>query len=75
MTIDDTKPVGEKFTEFEKGDGKGPFNCHNCIHMNHKEGVCEHPIMISLSKQPRKDGKPEVDKDDCCKFVRRPEKK
>jgi hypothetical protein len=73
MKIENTKPVGEKYTEFEKGDGKGLFNCDNCIHMNHDEGVCEHPVMISISKQPRKDGKPKVGKTDCCKFVRRTE--
>ena len=65
-------PVGEAYTEFTGGGGLGPFKCGNCVHADHKEGVCNHPIMIWRSKQPRKNGKPVIDGDDCCKFVRRP---
>jgi len=67
-----TAEVGEYETSFVKGDGKGPFECGNCVHM-HGE-ACHHPVMVSYSKQPRDDKRfPIVDEDDCCKFVRRPE--
>lgn len=68
-TMKKDEPVGEYVTEFEKGEGKGPFNCGNCVHMS--GSVCVHPVMIALSKQPKKNGKPVVDKDDCCRYVRR----
>ena len=70
----DESPAGEPLTEFEKEDGRGEFKCGNCIHM--EDDYCNHPVMIQVSKQPRnKEGKPIVGESDCCKFVRRPEKK
>lgn len=64
-------PVGEPETDFEEGGDKGPFNCGNCVHM--EDGLCKHPIMAAISKQPRGKGNfPIVDEQDCCKFVRRP---
>lgn len=64
------KPVGEDTTGFTEGGDHGEFNCGNCVHM--KDG-CTHPIMKSISKQPKlKNGNIEVDEDDCCTFVRRP---
>lgn len=71
MSIANIDPTGEPFTDFERGGDKGRFECGNCVHMDFKEGVCLHPIMEAVSKQPRKNGKPKVDHDDCCKFVRR----
>lgn len=71
MTLSNIAATGEPFTDFERGGNKGPFQCSNCTHMDAKEGVCLHPIMEAVSKQPRKNGKPKVDEDDCCKFVRR----
>lgn len=70
---DRNAPTGEPKTEFEKGDGKGEFQCGNCVHM--KGQACVHPVMVEYSRQPRdKDGNPKVDSDDCCQFVRRPGK-
>lgn len=63
------KPTGEPETDFEKGGSKGPFECGNCVHM--EAGVCHHPIMVAVSKQPRRKGLPVVGEHDCCRFVRR----
>lgn len=63
-------PTGEPDTEFEKADGKGPFECGNCIHM--KSGYCYHPVMMKRSRQPKNEqGAAKVGSHDCCKFVRR----
>lgn len=62
-------PTGEPETEYERSKDLGQFSCSNCEHFS--AGVCEHPIMIAVSKQPRRKGKPVVDPEGCCKFVRR----
>ena len=68
--MNNNAPTGEPETEFEKSADKGPFECGNCIHMS--EGLCKHPIMMAVSRQPRgKGGFPKVGEHDCCKFVRR----
>lgn len=64
-------PSGEAVTGFIKGEGRGQFNCGNCVHMDHKKGVCEHPVMVAASKEKKSDGFPIVDHDDCCGFQRR----
>ena len=65
-----TKPTGESGTGFEHADGRGPFECGNCIHMDGE--VCVHPIMVDLSKEPRdRHNYPIVGKHDCCTYVRR----
>ena len=63
--------TGEPVTNFIKGHDRGPFNCGNCVHMNHQKGVCLHPVMEVASKQPKSGGYPIVDRDDCCQFQRR----
>ena len=67
------KAVGEEGTGFVKGRKLGEFNCRNCVHMNKKDGVCEHPIMDAVSDQPRgKNNFPKVAPEDCCQYQRRP---
>ena len=69
---------GEDGTGFAKGDGKGEFNCGNCVHMQKDDEAngCMHPIMMSLSKLKRnRENYPIVDHDDCCRYVKRPTKK
>lgn len=68
--IDSTdSPSGEPVTGFEEGGDLGPFNCGNCMHM--EDGACTHPVMVRMSKQPKKGDGVEVDEDDCCTYVRR----
>ena len=63
--------VGETTTGFQKGLGRGPFKCGNCVFYKHD--TCRQPVMIQISAQPRtSDGYPKVDDDDCCTYVRRP---
>lgn len=63
--------TGEAVTGFIEGQGRGEFNCGNCVHMDHAKGVCEHPVMKVAHKGEKSGGFPIVDRDDCCQFQRR----
>lgn len=71
--IDSSSVVGEPGTGFEKRnrDGKsGPFECGNCEFFNGTS--CGQKDMMANSKQPKNaEGRPEVDKLDCCDYVDR----
>jgi hypothetical protein len=61
---------GERFTGFEKADGKGPFNCGNCHYFD--RGGCSQKDMVRYSKQPSlPNGLISVGRDDCCEYVDR----
>lgn len=59
-------------TGFQKAADLGPFNCHNCVHME-QDGTCSEKHMVQLSAQKRKNGRPLVDKGDHCPYVERQE--
>jgi len=61
---------GEPGTGFEKRGKGGPFECGNCEYF--KSGSCHQPTMGKVSKQPRKDGYPQVGEHDCCEYIERP---
>jgi hypothetical protein len=60
---------GEKGTGFEKRGSKGPFQCGNCRYFD--DGLCHQKTMGKESKQPRRDGYPEVGLEDCCEYIER----
>jgi len=72
---------GTKASGFGEG---GPFSCSDCVHKVLSknaagEGVaaCVHPTVMAdpeLVDRKLPDGTIEVDADDCCRFVRKPEK-
>lgn len=60
---------GEKGTGFSKRGSKGPFECGNCGYF--ENGLCHQKDMMRMSKQPKRNGYPEVGKNDCCEYVER----
>lgn len=60
---------GEQGTGFEKRGNLGPFQCSNCRYFS--DGLCRQEDMLRESRQPRRDGQVEVDKEDCCEFIER----
>ena len=60
---------GEQGTGFEKRGNKGPFECGNCHYFSN--GLCWQEDMVEKSKEPKRDGKVEVDAEDCCEFIER----
>lgn len=60
---------GEAGTGFEKRGDKGPFECGNCHYFSN--GLCRQQDMVEKSRQPKKDGRVEVDAEDCCEFIER----
>lgn len=60
---------GEKETGFEKRGDKGPFECGNCHYFSN--GLCRQEDMVQKSREPRREGRVEVDKEDCCEFIER----
>jgi hypothetical protein len=60
---------GEQGTGFEKRGDKGAFECGNCRYFS--GGLCRQEDMVQKSREPRRDGLVEVDKEDCCEFIER----
>lgn len=67
--IEQSHIKGEQETGFEKRGDKGAFECGNCRYFH--DGVCNQETMVKVSKQPRRNGLPEVDAKDCCEYVDR----
>lgn len=65
-------PEGEADTGFSKGGERGPFSCGNCIHMS--GDICQHPEITRNWNLDGHQGQRPVDKQDFCRYVRRPEK-
>jgi hypothetical protein len=63
---------GEPGTGFEKAGDLGEFECGNCRFFDPKSPGCRQPDMMAKSKQPRlKDGRVQVEHEDCCEYVDR----
>lgn len=64
---------GEPGTGFEKGAGRGKFECGNCAYFKNGN-ACTQEVMKEKSQQRRhENGDVVVDADDCCEYIERPE--